>query len=405
MAKGPLAGVVVLDATRVLSGPHVGRVLRDLGADVVKVEPPDGDITRFAVPRVNSLAIYHVQQNAGKRNVSMDLQSEAGVEAFRRLADSVDVVLENFRPGVADRLGIGYEDLRARNPRLVYGAISGYGPGNAWSDRRAYARAVHAEMGLVLGDARDPQVKPRHTSFAHGDVYAAMELAIGVLAALRHREVTGEGQRVDVSMAQTLLYVNEFAAIDASGIEVDEERGPIGRGKDPIYATSDGQMVTIIANPVTEAGYRGYSIAMGDELTADPRFSTYDDRAAHEEELLDLLQAWVARFPSVEALQVALTKTPLASGLLRQPREVASSQWAEETDAYVSVDDRQGGAIRIPAAPWTFSVSPADRVGQAAYRGEHNKDVLRSLGGFEEVEVTELEQSGVLSARVPAPRT
>src|SRR3954463_8426976 len=153
-APGPLTGVRVLDLSRVLSGPSCGKALADLGADVIKIEPPEGDLTRTAQPRVGGFPAYFAQQNCGKRCVSIDLRIAAGRELVTRLADQVDVVLENFRPGVLDRLGLGYDTVRARNPRVVFCSITGYGQDGPAAGRRAYAPVMHAELGLMEFSAR-----------------------------------------------------------------------------------------------------------------------------------------------------------------------------------------------------------------------------------------------------------
>ena len=142
----PLEGIRVLDCSRVLSGPIAGRVLHDLGAEVIKVEPPEGDLTRFAVPRAGITSAYFAQQNTGKRNVSIDLHHPEGVEVLLRVGEHCDVLIENSRPGVMDRLGLGYSTFAARNPGLVYASITGYGQQGPWSDRRAFAVVLHAEM-------------------------------------------------------------------------------------------------------------------------------------------------------------------------------------------------------------------------------------------------------------------
>ncbi len=159
----PLDGIRVLDLTRVLSGPHCTRMLADLGADVIKVEPPDGDLTRFASPRINGLASYFVQQNAGKRNISLDLSKPGATAILLDLAEQCDVLIENFRPGVMARNGLGYDVVAARNPRIVYASITGYGATGPWVGRRAYAPVVGAETGMTKsqGDARGGCVRQR----------------------------------------------------------------------------------------------------------------------------------------------------------------------------------------------------------------------------------------------------
>ena len=145
----PLSGTRVLDLTRVLAGPHCGRMLHDLGADVIKIEPPDGDLTRFSSPKIGSMATYFMQQNAGKRCVSIDLTTSDGADVFRRLVAISDIVIENYRAGVMDRLGLGWTDLSRINPRLIYASISGYGADGPWVNRRAYASVIGAESGMT----------------------------------------------------------------------------------------------------------------------------------------------------------------------------------------------------------------------------------------------------------------
>ena len=167
----PLAGVRVLDLTRVLSGPHCTRMLCDMGADVIKVEPPAGDMTRFANPRVNGLASYFVQQNVGKRNISLDLRKPEALDVLLALADRCDVLVENFRPGVADRMGLGYDAVSARNPRLIYASISGYGADGPWSTGGRTRR-----WSAPRPVSRSPRATPAAATYAndphsHADVY------------------------------------------------------------------------------------------------------------------------------------------------------------------------------------------------------------------------------------------
>jgi len=191
-AAGPLDGVRVLDLSRVLAGPHAGRMLVDLGADVIKVEPPEGDLTRFSWPRINSMATYFAQQNCGKRNISLDLRHPEAVAIVRSLAGLCDVVLENFRPGVMTRMGLDPDELLAAHPRLVIASISGYGQDGPWRGRRAYAPVVQAEAGITWSQAM-ARGKAANDVFSHGDVYTALECLSALLAALYQRERTGVG--------------------------------------------------------------------------------------------------------------------------------------------------------------------------------------------------------------------
>src|SRR5438067_9832281 len=173
--SGPLTGVRVLDLSRVLSGPSCGKALADLGADVIKVEPPEGDLTRTAQPRVGGLPVYFAQQNCGKRCISIDLRLEAGRDIVAELAAACDVVLENFRPGVLDRLGLGYDAVRARNPKVVFCSITGYGQDGPMASRRAYAPVMHAELGLMEFAARRLHADPRPEAVSHADLYSVLQ--------------------------------------------------------------------------------------------------------------------------------------------------------------------------------------------------------------------------------------
>ena len=401
---GPLAGVSVLDFSRVLSGPVCGRALADLGADVIKVEPPEGDLTRFAHPKVSSIALYYTQQNAGKRNVSLDLRRAEAVDLLRRLAGTVDVVLENFRPGVMDRAGLGYAALAAENPRLVYASISGYGAGNPWSDRRAYAVVMHAEMGVTAGVvAHRGGAAPMNDPYSHADVYAGLEALSGILAALYQRERTGTGQHVDVSMAQSLLLANEYVAQELHGPAGPDHVLALAPGFSPVVRTGEGHAVTIAGHPCGVAVFERYCRAMDrTDLLDDPRFATVEDRLAHYDDLVAIVREWAAGVDDLDALERAFAAEGLAVGVVRTIDEVAGSKWAEHRRPFAAVDDRRGGTVRVPDAPWRFSDAEAGVAGGPAYRGEHNRAVLSERLGLSDAEVDRLEESGVLSSRVPA---
>jgi crotonobetainyl-CoA:carnitine CoA-transferase CaiB-like acyl-CoA transferase len=401
-STGPLAGLRVLDLSRVLSGPFCGRALADLGADVVKVEPLDGDLTRFSHPRVNSMSLYFAQQNAGKRNVSMDMRRPEATELLLRLAETSDILLENFRPGVMDAMGLGYEAVSARNPRLVYGSITGYGQDGPWSDRRAYAVVIHAEMGMLGHSIEHRGGPPRHEPFSHADVYAGLECLSGVLAALYQRERTGRGQHVDVAMASTLLAVNEHVQAELSDIDTGDEAPSLSPGTSPIFQGPDGRRFTISSDPCASFTFPSYCRLMDrPDLLTDPRFAEPAARRANREALHAEVQRWLDRFETLEQIEAALGTVRFPMGVLRTVREVADSDWAAHRGAIAEVSDRGTGTIRIPDAPWRFSDAAVGVAGDPAYRGEHNREVLLELG-LDAAEIDRLEAEGVLSSRVPS---
>ena len=394
--EGPLTGLRVLDFSRVLSGPFCGRALADLGADVIKIEPPDGDLTRYFQPRRNSVSYYFTQQNAGKRNISLDLTRPEALDLLLRMVGDADVVLENFRPGVMARMGLGYDAVAAVNPRCVYASITGYGQDGPWSDRRAYAIVIHAEMGMTrlrLAQGGEPRNEP----FSHADVYAGLECVAGILAALYQRQRTGRGQHVDVAMASSLLTVNERVQEELSGIDI--ETGGNGIPDSPILRTASGRSITISGDPLTRGGFRTFCRLMDrEDLQDDPRFAEADARRAHAPELIAIVQEWVAGFDDVHDLEAAIGKARLAMGVVRSVEEVADSEWAKHRGVIAEVDDGVDGTIRIPDAPWRFSGAHAGVAGGPAYRGEHNRQILEELG-LEAAEIDALEASGVLSSR------
>jgi CoA:oxalate CoA-transferase len=401
---GPLSGVRVLDFSRVLSGPHCTRMLCDLGADVVKVEPPDGDLTRYASPRINGLSAYFVQQNSGKRNVSIDLSSPKGVEIATALAATSDVLVENYRAGVMDRLGLGVEALTTPFPRLIYASISGYGATGPWVDRRAYASVVGAETGItkLQGDARGGDYA--NDPLSHADTYTALELTTAVLAALYQRERTGRGQWIDVSMAETMLFVNDHLNAELwDGPEDPNAIRNFGPGDYIVFRTADGDHVIVSGHPAEKGTFVLFLTAFGiPEVADDPRFADVPGRVQHAAELRDVLFEAASRIPDWPTFEARCSGVGLAVGRIRSGRDLAETDWAGQRRAIAEVSDRGGGTIRIPNPPWHFSDAEVGLRGGPKYRGEDNRQVLAELLGYDDATVDALEAEGVLSSRVPS---
>jgi len=398
----PLEGVRVLDFTRVLSGPHATRMLCDLGADVIKVEQPTGDLTRFSSPRVNSNATYFIQQNVGKRNISLDLTKPEAVEIIKQLIEKCDVLIENFRPGVMARLGLDEKTLRKKNPRLVYASITGYGNTGPWVNRRAFAPVINAEMGLTKrqGDARGGQYA--NDPFSHADVYTAIECASAILAALFQRERNGEGQYIDLSMAQTLLYVNEHAHDDLWEEPVSPDAIRSFRPEDyAVLTTKDGITSVVSGHPAERGTFDFFVGAMqAPHLLNDERFKTVALRIKNFAELMQLIKDWALTIETVDELERRLDENKLAMGQMRTVSEVAKTKWASERNAFVEVDDRGDGKVKLPNSPWMFSGSDTSTRGITKYRGEDNAEVLRELLGLSAEQIKDLNDREVISQRV-----
>jgi crotonobetainyl-CoA:carnitine CoA-transferase CaiB-like acyl-CoA transferase len=402
MSAAPLEGVRVVDFTRVLAGPHCTKALRDLGADVTKIEPPAGDLGRVGLPYVSGIGLYYVQQNAGKRNLSLDLNYPEAREIITRLCRAADVIVENFRPGTLARFGFGYEEVRALNPGVIYVSLSGYGQSTSWKNRPAFAPTVQAETGLTaivqehFGEALS---EPRGDSCSHADVYTGLQGVIAVLAALQHRNRTGEGQYVDVSMAATMLSVNERAGALLSDIDTDGEPIALSANESHIYEMADGSQLTIAASPIYSPMFTRFCAMMRrSDLLSDPRYATARLRRENLSSLLAEVRAWLATFDNLEQLQAQVSEAGLAVGRVSTVSEFAKSDWVREWNAVVDVDDRAGGTLRMPGNPWIFSHSELPPPGVPAYQGEHNEEILKELQISDET-IRDLQQKNIILAR------
>lgn len=377
-------------------------MLVDYGADVIKVEPPDGDLTRFSSPRVGSLATYFIQQNAGKKCMSIDLSTSDGVAILHQLADVCDVLVENYRAGVMDRLGLGYDALSVTNPRLIYASISGYGADGPWVHRRAYATVIGAESGLtrMQGDSRREYV---NDPWSHADTYTALETTTAILAALYRRERTGLGERIDVSMAETMLYVNEHAHDELFDRDIDPEWIRSFRPGDyPILQVADGTTVVISGHPAERGTFELMVDVMDKQtLLSDPRYASVSKRLEHFSDLRQELVDWARTIPDAHVFEERCAQFGLAVGVVRSVRELAESNWAQARGAITNIPDRLGGYIRMPNAPWHFRNARVGTHGEPRYRGEDNRDVLRNLLGFTDAHIDDLETRDVLTSRLP----
>lgn len=385
----PLQDVRVIDFSRYVSGPHCTRMLADFGADVVKVEPPSGDGTRRWGKERNGLGPFFSQQNCGKRSISVDLSKPEGVEVCRRLAAKADVLVENFRPGVMDRLGLGATELRAQNRRLIYATITGFGPSGSLSDRRAYANVVHASAGLLERAERTDGRAPTPVRWSAADTTSSLQLLTGILAALYNREHTGEGDRLEVAMVDAVLSADDFAAFDLW------DPDPSAPRPDPVLCAAADGHVMISANPVYDP--EPFCAAMGrPELLDDPRFKERRDRRANRDAFIAELEAWAKTMPADVAEQ-RLHDAGLAVSKLRSTREAIEWGRAEPRPVIVEVDDRGGEPAPLINSPQRFADAEAGIRGVVPYRGEHNRGVLSEWLGLGGAEIDDLESRGALA--------
>jgi crotonobetainyl-CoA:carnitine CoA-transferase CaiB-like acyl-CoA transferase len=410
----PLTGIRVVDFSRVLAGPHCAQNLLDLGADVIKIEPPSGDMARRAFPRIGEISGYYAQQNAGKRNISIDLNVEGAREIALRLCDEADIIVENFRPGTLAAFGLGYDDVAARNPDVVYASISGYGQHGSWRARAAYAPTVQAETGITqMSNAHwgAPADRPRSDSLSHADVYSGLHAAIAILAALNERSVTGRGQYIDVAMASVMLAINERVHVDLSDAELGDEPPILGATDCVFFIGPDGKRFISPVSLVSSFSFPFYLAAMRrPDIAADPRFATPQDRRRNLEALQEIVQRWMWTFTDVASLDAQLDEAKIPIGALRDISEFAETDWATHWGATRTVPDGAGGHITVPGRPWHFSGNTKPNGGadatetvdtgpepdrQPARQGEHNEQVLRELG-YSDDEISNFASRGVL---------
>ena len=369
--------------------------------------PPRPDVSRFAFPSTLGMSGYYAQQNAGKRNVSIDLNVRGARELALRLCDTADVVVENFRAGTLGFFGLDYETLAARNPRLIYASITGYGQGGPWQGRMAYAPTVQAEAGFTTNSIRhygEALGEPRTDSLSHADVYAGLQAAIAILAALHRRETTGTGQYIDVAMAATLMAVNERAHVDLNDADLGAEPAILGATDCPFFTGPGGEHFTVATSLVGSRTFPSYLRAMRRaDLADDPRFATAAARRAHFAELHHIVQTWILTFRDIGALDAQLDEAKIALGEVRSLKKLSEMEWAEYWGAVQEVSDRNGGTYRLPGRPWHFSREELVPLGDPAFQGEHNRTVFSELG-LSEGEIDSYIASGALVGAV-SPET
>ena len=370
----PLGGIKVLDMSRVLAGPFAGRMLSDLGADVVKLEPPEGDVTRHWGRKVGDISGYYNQQNAGKRNICVDLSDPTGVEVVKSLATVCDVLIENFRPEVMGRFGLDYDTLTASNPRLIMLSISGFGADNPDSRRAAYAPIIHAETGLVSRQSTITGTFPVELPLSVADTNAAMQGLVGLLAALYAREKTGRGDYVEIAMVDATLGAND-------GLHAALENVPLAITNE-VHETSGGLLMM--------AGDFRYiwkllSTEMGvnDGLESD---ATLEEKIAARRVAAKrfFTETCSNRFEVIAALD----KMNIAWGDVRAPSEVTELACVEARNTITQVDDRAGGLRKIPDSPYRFRYYESGVREGAPHLGEHNEEVLADWLGWTSTDIS-----------------
>ncbi len=405
-AQGPLSGIRVIDLSTVLAGPYATMILGDLGADVIKIEPPEGDATRgWGPPWVGDAeqgtrtAAYYLAVNRNKRGVRLDLKTPGGADVLRRLLADADVLVENLRPGSLDRLGFDEATLRSLNPALVHLAITGYGPDGPAADRPGYDFVIQAVGGLmsITGAPDDGGGQPTKVGVAISDVVTGLYAAIGILAGLigRSGDDAGRGQRVDVSLLGSTLavLVNQAQNAFVTGRSPDR----LGNAHPNIvpyesFATADGDLVVAVGS---ERQWPRFCAALGmPELAGDPRFATNGDRVDRRAELRPILAERLARRSTADWVAI-LDDAGIPNGAIADVAAAFTSPEARALAMTVEVEHPALGVLRQVGIPLVFGSTPGAIRSAPPLLGEHTDEVLAAVGVTAD-ELAALRRDGVV---------
>lgn len=367
--RRPLNGVRVLDFSMFMAGPYCTRYLADLGADVIKVEPAEGDNLRHSSPQRDGFSSYFGHINVGKRSVVIDLKTEDGLRHAHRLAREVDVIVENGRPGTMRRFGLDHATLCAHHPRLICCSISGYGQEGPGAQRPAFAQTMHAASGLDLafaGYQDGDRQQPPNTGIFTADILAGLHAFSGILAALYDRERTGQGQFVDVSLLDGMLNFLPY--------EVQEAQFPSATRR-PVYKplrTRDGH---VMLGLITQKNFEALFDLMGrPDLKSDARCATPSARAQHWDMLMDMVQAWTSQLDSADCVE-RVSRAGIPGTTYRTVAEVMRDPQVVFRGSLSTVSDR-AGEFQVTNLPFKLSNAETRAAGRVPALGEHTQQVL-----------------------------
>lgn len=388
MANGPMEGIRVLDFSIALTGPYAAALLADQGAEVVKVERPGiGDIARYVGVSVNGMSSLYLVCNRGKRSIAVDVQTPEGVDIVRRLAAESDVVIENFRPGVMDRLGLGYEDVKKDNPDVVYASLSGFGDEGPYRDRSAYDTVIQAYAGLAANQADPDDGVPTFLRQTAADKVTALYATQAITAALFARARGMGGQHVKLAMADAVV---SFLWADAAANEVlldadGSQHSSFVAGFQPMRFLDGWGIVT----PTSDHDFSGMCKALDVEGWDDPRIATVGERIKNRDVLapvMDMVYAMAANLTMEQATErfqrerVPFSMILTPDQLTRDPHAVAIGMF-EEADHHVV------GRTRMPRHPARFTTTPAQLTGDSPALGQHTDEILTELGLGDDIAV------------------
>jgi crotonobetainyl-CoA:carnitine CoA-transferase CaiB-like acyl-CoA transferase len=393
----PLEDVKILDLTHALAGPFASTMLADFGAQVIKLEPPGaGDIARgWGVPIPGGETSYFVSLHRNKRGIVVDLKTPEGKELFFKLVAECDIVLENYRVGALEKLGLGYEEAKKRNPGIIYCSISGFGQSGPYKDRAALDLILQAESGMISVTG-EPGTTGTRCGVSIADLTAGMYCAYGVMLALRHKEKTGEGQQVDISMleGQLSLLCTSFANYFVDG-KVPQPMGTAYAVVVPYqtFHTKTRDLALAIAG---EKLWRKFCPTIGHpELADDPLYLTTTDRMNNRDTLIPKLQA-VFMTRTYEVWETLLLANDIPVGAINNIAQVVEHPQVQARKPFVEMDHPKVGKVRGVGSPVRLSKTPAEVRTPAPTHGQHTREVMREVLGMSDAQIDALVKKGVV---------
>jgi len=395
--KGLLDGVVVLDLTRVLAGPYCGAILADMGATVIKVEnPKGGDDSRSMGPFVNDNSVYFANFNRSKVGCTLNLKGPEAKEIFKEMVKKADIVIENYRPGTMEKLGLGYDVLKEVNPAIIYGAVSGFGHTGPLSKRAGYD-IVGQAMGGLMSTTGWPGGKPTRVGTPMGDVLGGLNLTIGVLAALVNRQKTGLGEKVDIALVDSVASAMEnITMIYQSTGRIPQRIGNRYESTYPYdaFPAKDGDVIIAAGNNKL---YGILCDVMGrPELKQDPRFLEVKDRVANHEAMYEIVSAWSKQHTVDEVDQLLNAAGCPASPVNTIDRMVVDPQIAGAREMFPEIDQPGIGKLHITAMPQKLTRTKSYPRKPAPLLGEDNAEIYQKMLGFDQAKLDELKAKGVI---------
>lgn len=397
MNNGALSGIRILDLTRVLAGPFSTMMLADMGAEIIKIEiPKKGDDSRQFGPFVNGESSYFMNLNRNKKGVTLNLKNPKGKEIFLDLVKESDIVIENYRPGTMEKLELGYEELKKINPKIIYGCVSGFGHYGPYKDRAGYDIIAQAAGGL-MSTTGWPSGEPTRTGTAMGDVLAGLSLTIGILSALRYKDVTGIGQKVDIALVDSVVasleIINQIYLIEGrnpqrignryesvypyDSFKANDESLVIGCGNDKLFS----KLCKVMETP---------------DLLMDHRFNSNPNRVKNHAELKPIVEEWTSQHPVDVAVDMLLAEGIPATPINTIERVVKDPHIAGAREMFVDVEHPKAGKLKLTGSHIKFSETKTSISKPAPLLGQDNLSVYSEILGIEDSSLDDLKKEGVI---------